>query len=489
MKKIIVILAVLAAVAFGAYKLFGGKGGEEGPGQKPAQEVSVIKAEIREISGHKTLPGRLTPYRQSEVRPQVDGVITARLFEEGSNVNQGQQLYQIDDARYKASYNSAIADLKSAEANVKSVDARAKRYQELVAINAVSKQEYDDAIAQANQAVAAVAVAQAAVDVAKVNLDYTKVYAPISGKIGRSLVTEGTLVTANQAQNLATITQLDPIYVDMQQSGTGPEMAEMRAQFAGKSIPVNLTIDNSEGGKAYGQGGVLKFSEVTVDETTASIALRAEFPNPDATLLPGMFVRASLDLGAMQALTVPQRATARNPQGQLTIWTVDAENKAKKRTISATQAYEDQWIVTDGLQPGETVIVEGYQKVQEDAVVTPVPLQAEGEQAAQDKPQEAAQEEAAEGATAPEDKPTGSPMEEVTSDEVQLEEQPTEQPQNAVPQDDVKVKAVPETPPVETPVVETPSADTQVPPPSPAPAPAITPEPEQPAQEQLKEAE
>lgn len=340
---------------------------------RPPQAVAVLELKPQTVTFTQQLPGRISPYRQSQVRPQVDGIITARLFEEGADVEEGQQLYQIDDARYKAALNSARADLKSAEANLKTVEARARRYEELVKIDAVSQQEYDDVKAQLDQAKAAIAVAQAAVDTAQVNMNYTQVYAPISGRISRSFVTEGTLVTANQAQNLATITQLDPVYIDMQQSGS--EAIHLRSRMMGKEIvPVHLILDEKTG-KDYPHDGTLKFSEVTMDETTGSIALRALMPNPDALLLPGMFVRATLDLGRDEVLLVPQRATIRSPEGGLTVWVVGEDGKAQPRPIQVEQAYENNWIVTDGLKTGDTVIVEGYQKVAPGAPVSPAPWQ------------------------------------------------------------------------------------------------------------------
>lgn len=340
-------------------------------GAMPPQAVAVLELAPETITFSHELPGRVSPYRQSQVRPQVDGIITERLFEEGADVEKGQQLYQIDDARYEAALNSAKADLKSAKANVKTVEARAKRYEDLVKINAVSEQEYDDVRAQYDQAKAAIAVAQAAVDLAQVNLDYTKVYAPISGRISRSFVTEGTLVTANQAQNLATITQLDPVYIDMQQSGS--EALHLRSRMMGKeTIPVKLILDDKTG-KGYPHDGTLKFSEVTIDETTGSIALRALMPNPNGVLLPGLFVRAGLDLGQNEVLLVPQRATTRTPEGNLTVWVVGADNKAQPRPIEVEQAYKDSWVVAGGLKAGDAVIVEGYQKIGPGAAVSPTP--------------------------------------------------------------------------------------------------------------------
>ncbi len=369
MKKIIIIGAVITATAIGGFYSMGSFAKEEQkPVTAPAQEVTVLNVTVQKISTQQSLPGRVTAFRQSEVRPQVDGIITERLFEEGSNVEKGQQLYQIDASRYTALLNSANADLQSAKANVQSIEARAGRYKDLVKVGAVSKQENDDAVAQMNTAKAAVAVAQAAVDLAKVNLDYTKVYSPISGQIGRSFVTDGTLVTANQSQALTMITQLDPVYVDMQQSLSESDVADIRSHMSGKNeIPVRLMMGRQ--GKAYQHQGTLKFSEVTVDQTSSSIALRALFPNPEGTLLPGSFVRAVIELGETDAVLVPQRATTRTPEGQLRVWIVDEQGKAQQRAITVGQAYEDQWIVETGLAQGDRVIVEGYQKVRPDAVV------------------------------------------------------------------------------------------------------------------------
>lgn len=339
------------------------------PDQQQALPVSVTDVQEQQITIKQTLPGRVSAFRQSQIRPQVDGIITERLFEEGAEVTKGQQLYQIDDARYKAALNSTLADLKSAEANVKTVKAREKRYKDLVKLKAVSQQEYDDVRAELDQADASIAVAQAAVDLAQVNLDYTKVYAPIDGRISRSFVTEGALVTANQTTNLATITQLDPVYIDMQQSGSMALKLRQRL-IQKKIVPVHLILDEKTG-QRYEHDGVLKFSEVTVDETTGSITLRAIVPNPDGLLLPGLFVRAELDLGEESALLIPQRATARKADGNLAVWVVDADNKAQQRSITTSDAYEDNWIIESGLEKGDIAIVEGYQKVAPDMTVSP----------------------------------------------------------------------------------------------------------------------
>ena len=374
MKKLPIVLAVAALVVLGGFYYLSQEGHAEDSaaaaqgGAPPPQAVSVMSLKLEKVTFTQQLPGRVSPFRQSQVRPQVDGIITERLFDEGADVEKGQQLYQIDDARYKAALNSAIADLNSAKSSVKAVEAKAKRYEDLVGINAVSQQEYDDVKAEYDQAKAAIAVAQAAVDLAQVNLDYTKVYAPIAGRISRSFVTEGALVTANQSQNLATITQLDPVYIDMQQAGA--EAMQLRTRVMDKaSVPVSVIL-NEKTGEMYDHEGSLKFSEVTVDETTGSITLRALVDNPDDVLLPGLFVRTVMKLGEEEVLLVPQRATTRAADGSLSAWIVDADGKAQPRSIQVLRAFEDSWVVTSGLEAGDKVIVEGYQKVAAGAAVS-----------------------------------------------------------------------------------------------------------------------
>ena len=348
-----------------------------GPGMAmPPQPVEVLKIEPETAAISYELPGRAAAYRQSQIRPQVDGIITDRMFEEGTDVEKGQQLYQIDDARYKALLNSAKADLASASANVKTVKARASRYKELVKIKAISQQELDDTNSQLHQANAAVAVAQAAVELAQVNLDYTKVYAPITGRISRSFVTEGALVTTNQAQSLATITQLDPMYVDLQQSSSDATYLRSRLRSE-NAISVDITVNDKTDNDSHHKG-TLKFSEVVVDELTGSVALRALVPNPEGLLLPGQFVKATLNLGQSEVLLVPQRATTRRADGSLIVWVVNENNQAQIRPIKTKRAYKDRWIVSDGLQPGDIVIVEGYLKVRPGASVVTSPWIQEG---------------------------------------------------------------------------------------------------------------
>lgn len=385
----IVLVVVLASGAgYYAWAQGEGKGSEQNaeqtsaPPQQQAQPVSVLEINKTPVTWTQTLPGRVSAMRQSQVRPQVAGIVTQRLFEEGALVQKGQQLYQIDDARYKAALKRAQADLTSAKANIGSIEARAERYAELVKIEAVSRQEYEDVKAQLDQARAAVAVAEAAVDLARVDVDYTKVYAPISGRIGRSLVTEGALVTANQGDPMAVITQLDPVYVDLQKSGV--EAMTLRLRMNGKDeIPVSLSV-GEDGSVVYPREGSLKFSEVTIDETTGSTTLRAVVPNPEEILLPGLFVRATLDLGQQEVLLVPQRATSRAPDGGLTVWVVGADGQsASPRKIEVGRTHDGKWEVKSGLSEGDRVVIEGYQKLQPGAVVTPSPWTDSSSQTAQ----------------------------------------------------------------------------------------------------------
>ncbi|MFT4046180.1 MAG: efflux RND transporter periplasmic adaptor subunit [Solimonas sp.] len=328
----------------------------------PPAEVTVVTLQARPVTLDTQLPGRTTAYRTADVRPQVSGVILKRLFTEGSEVKAGQQLYQIDPAMYEASYASARADAAAAAAQV-------QRYESLVAANAISKQDYDNAVA-------AKLKAEASAETARINLVYTKVLAPISGRIGRSAVTEGALVTAGQTTALATIQQLDPIYVD----GTQPSatLLRLRRELASGKLKkvgdqqaeVRLTLED---GSAYEQAGKLQFSEVAVDPTSGSVTLRAVFPNPDGLLLPGMFVHQSIEEGIDDtALLVPQQAVTRDQSGQATTLVVDAENKVESRVLKADRTIGDQWLVTGGVKAGERVIVEGVQKARAGAVVKPV---------------------------------------------------------------------------------------------------------------------
>ena len=342
--------------------------------QRPPVEVSAVTVEPQRVALFTDLPGRTSAFRVAEVRPQVNGIVLKRLFQEGSDVTAGQQLYQIDPATYRAAMASAQADLAKARANLKSIEAKAARYADLVQINAVSRQDYDDIVASLDQAKAQILVAQAGVETTRINVEYTKVYAPISGRIGKSNVTEGALVTANQAAALATVTQLDPIYVDVSQSSS--DLMRLRRAVAsgqmqqGKAdqAPVTLTLDGAS--QPYESAGQLQFSDVTVDPTTGSVQLRAVFPNPRHDLYPGLFVRARVEQGVReQAILVPQQSLVRTPDGAAMVWVVGADGKVNPRPVEVGQVSGDKWIVDGGLRPGETVVTEGLQKISPGAEV------------------------------------------------------------------------------------------------------------------------
>ncbi|MBH3352198.1 efflux RND transporter periplasmic adaptor subunit [Stutzerimonas stutzeri] len=329
--------------------------------QKPTVGVVTLQAEPFAVT--TDLPGRTRAYRIAEVRPQVNGIIQKRLFTEGSEVKAGQQLYQIDAAVYEAT-------LKSAQASLASSKSLADRYAELVKDQAVSKQAYDEARAASLQA-------EAELERARIDLRYTKVLAPISGRIGRSAVTEGALVSNGQAQELATIQQLDPIYVDVTQPARDllalrRDLADGRLQKAGENAAkVTLKLED---GSDYGHEGKLEFSEVTVDPGTGSVTLRAVFPNPDKVLLPGMFVHAQLVAGLKsEAILVPQQGVTRNARGEPSAMVVNAENKVELRRIKTERAVGNRWLVGEGLQPGDRVITEGLQFIQPGVEVDAAP--------------------------------------------------------------------------------------------------------------------
>jgi membrane fusion protein (multidrug efflux system) len=343
------------------------------------QEVGVVTLVAQKVTLVTELPGRTAPYRLADVRPQVNGVLLKRLFVEGNEVQAGQQLYQIDPAPYQAAYDSALATLAHANAGLTTAKLLAGRDKQLLGANAVSKQDYDNAVAAQQQSEADVASGQAAVETARVNLVYTKVLAPITGRTGRS-VTEGALVTANQTTPLVTVQQLDPIYVDIPQSTA--VLLRLRREVASGQIkggdndqaPVTLTLE--DGGK-YDLPGHLQFSEVTVDEGTGSVILRAVFPNPKEILLPGMFVTAHLEEGFVErGILAPQQGITHNMRGEPTALVVTPDNKVEARVLKTDRAIGDKWLVTDGLQAGDKVIVEGVQKARPGATVQPVPVEA-----------------------------------------------------------------------------------------------------------------
>ena len=330
-------------------------------------EVGVFKVAPEALQISTELPGRTSAYQVAEVRPQVGGLIRKRLFVEGADVQAGAALYQIDAASYQAAYQSAKAALAKAQANLLSSAPKAARYKELLAIEGVSKQDYDDAVAAHEQAKADVAVAAAALETASINLQYTKVEAPISGRISRSSVTAGALVTAGQSTALATVQQLDPIYVDVTQSSE--DLLRLKRELESGSLKrgasqasVHLLLSD---GSRYAQEGKLQFSDVTVDPSTGNVTLRAIFPNPRHDLLPGMFVRAVVDAGVNeQAIAVPQQGVSRNQKGEATALVLNPQGKVEQRTLVTSGTRGDKWLVKSGLKAGDLVIVEGLQKVQ-----------------------------------------------------------------------------------------------------------------------------
>lgn len=349
-------------------------GGQDAPKQGPV-EVGVVPLTTGPVTVSTELPGRTASTMMSEVRPQVSGVIEKRLFEEGAHVRAGQPLYQIDPRLYRAARDEAQAALASARATLAASRAKAERYRALADSDAVSRQDRDDVIAAAGQAEAAVEQARAGLRTAEVNLAFTRVYAPISGKIGRSLVTPGALVTANQATALATIQQLDPIFVDVTQSST--KLLELRRALAtGKVLPASATIRlKLEDGTDYPQSGVIQFSEPIVDPESGTVTLRARFPNPEGLLLPGMFVRVVAPQSVIpNAVLAPQQGISRDARGHATALVVTRDNKVEKRTVTAERAIGDKWLITAGLKAGERLVVEGTDKISDGDTVKPVPV-------------------------------------------------------------------------------------------------------------------
>jgi len=369
---------LIAATLVASLSLTGCSKPKSAPPPSAPPEVGIVVVKPEKVSLTTELSGRTTPQMIAEVRPQVGGIILKRLFTEGSDVKAGQILYQIDPATYQAAFASAKASQARAEANLNSVRLKAERYKDLVGIKAVSQQDNDDAQAMFKQAEADVASTKAAVEAARINLAYTRITAPISGRIGRSTITSGALVTASQPTALATIQQLDSMYVDVTQSSA--ELLKLKQNLASglmkkggaAQAQVKLLLED---GSAYPLPGTLKFSEVTVDQSTGSITLRAIFPNPKQTLLPGMFVRAILEEGVNEnAILIPQRGVTRNPKGDAMVMTVGAEEKVEPRPIKVVRTVGDSWLVSDGLKTGDRVILEGLQKARPGTPVKAVPF-------------------------------------------------------------------------------------------------------------------
>ena len=340
-------------------------------------QVGVISVKTQRVAMTTELPGRTAAVQVAEVRPQVSGIVEARPFAEGSEVHAGQLLYQIAAASYRAEFDSAQAALDKAQANVASTKLKAQRYGELAAIKAVSQQDADDSQAALGQGLADVSSARAALETSRISLGYTRVVAPISGSIGRSNVTTGALVTANQVNALATVQQLDPIYVDVTQSSSA--VLQLRRQLASGSL-ASAGADSArvtlllEDGSRYAIAGKLKFADVTVDQNAASIVLRAEFPNPRGELLPGMYVRAVLEQGVDEAaILVPQAAVLRDSAGKPTAFVVGVDGRLQLRQLRTDRAIGDQWLVKDGLRVGDTLVVDGIQHARAGQLVQVIP--------------------------------------------------------------------------------------------------------------------
>lgn len=376
---------IVAGLLLAGFSLTGcnRQGDATAPPQAPPPEVAVITLEPRSIILTTELSGRTAPCLIAEVRPQVGGIIQQRRFEEGAVVTAGQLLYQIDPASYQAAFDSAQAALARAEAQLTPARFRAERFRKLSRINAISLQDLDDAEAAFKLAEAEVAAARAALRTARINLDYTAVKAPITGRIGRSAVTTGALVTAGQAAPLAIIQQLDPIYVDVTQSSA--ELLRLKRELASGALTgvaagqarVRLRLED---GTSYELPGSFKFSDVTVNQSTGSVTLRTVFPNPAEVLLPGMYVQARLEEGTLdRALLVPQRGVSRNPAGEALVMVVGTEEKVEPRVIQVARTVGDDWLVAGGLEPGDRVILEGLQRIRPGMLVKAVPFEAKPE--------------------------------------------------------------------------------------------------------------
>jgi membrane fusion protein (multidrug efflux system) len=343
-------------------------------GKMPPAQVAVYTVQPQALPVTAELPGRTSAYQVAEVRPQVGGIVQKRLFTEGADVKAGTQLYQIDPATYQATYSAAKAALARAQANLLTAAPKVKRYKELVEIEGVSRQDYDDAIAAEAQAKADVESAKASLETARINVDYTRVHAPISGRIGRSAVTPGALVTAGQETALTTVQQLDPIYVDVTQSSEDLLRLKKSLESGGVRKSAGKVTLKLADGSTYAQEGKLQFADVSVDPGTGNVTLRALFPNPKHDLLPGMFVRAVIESGVDEkAIAVPQQGVTRNQKGEATALVLNQQGIVEQRVIATGGTLGDKWLVKSGLAAGERVIVEGVQKVKPGAPAVVAP--------------------------------------------------------------------------------------------------------------------
>ncbi len=368
----------LALSGCGAKSDQAGASGRGGRGPKGPPQVGFVVVQQSDVPLITDLAGRAVASESSEVRPQVSGVVEKRFFTEGSVVRKGQPLYQIDASLYRAAVNQANANLSSAQASAQATATQAARYAPLAKIEAVSQQELTNAVAQARQGQAAIAQNRASLDTAKINLRFTTVPAPISGRVGRSAFTVGALVTNSQTEPLTTIQQLDPIFVDVQQSSA--DLLALRHALADERgvMPTRAQVRlKLEDGSDYGQTGTIEFTEVVVDQATGTVTLRARFPNARGVLLPGMFVRASFSQAVnSHAFLIPQQAVSHDPRGSATLFLVGPGNKAMQRTVTAERTEGADWVVTAGLQPGDHVITQGLAKLKPNQSVRPVPANA-----------------------------------------------------------------------------------------------------------------
>lgn len=368
MKKILVLaLPVILIISAGIWWQWGRVAAPQGMPQRPPLEVETVTIAPQEVSFTRTLSGRTSAYRTAEIRPQVSGIILKKLFVEGSHVKEGDLLFQIDSALYQAAYDRAAADLLHAKTNIATAQARSARFAELVKIGGVSVQEFDDINAQLSQAEAQLAVAEAALSTAKINLEYTKIVAPISGHIGKSFMSEGALVTANQPTPLAIVQQLDPIYVDVAQ--VSHDLLKLRS-IALRTKPKVLLLSEHDSKERRGD---LQFCDVSIDHTTGTGNLRIVFPNAQMDILPGVFVRVQIEHSKDKAaILVPHRAVTRNANQSVTVWVVKANNQVSLQPIQISHLIGENWVVTEGLQEGDRVVIAGIQKIMPNMQVTPV---------------------------------------------------------------------------------------------------------------------
>lgn len=345
------------------------------PVTKNIQQVGIITIKPESIESTYQLAGRTVASEISQVRPQVNGVVIEQLFKEGTQVTKGQPLYKIDSSLYRDGVDEAVGNLALAKATVNSTRLQAERYKELIKVNGVSQQELDNARSAYEQAKATVAVNEAVLKTARTNLRYTQVTAPISGRIGRSSITRGALVTSAQTDPLATIQKLDPMYVDLTQSSD--EYMALRKQLTENGIkPTELSVRlQLENGTTYAEQGTFKFSDVAVDEATGSVTLRAAFSNPNNALLPGLYVRAELGTGTRpNSILIPQGALFRDAEGNPLVWVVGKNNKAEQRKITLSSAIDNRWLVASGLRSGDQVIVDGLQGLSAGMTIEPTPI-------------------------------------------------------------------------------------------------------------------